>query len=264
MFALNTQRAYSPDTNIIYEFELKPVYVEHLPKTFMRLEGVSQRASDQLFDTHGFTYNLKHQSYTDGREHWRCTKSQTNKCRAHITISQQQLAEFHGLHNHEPKENVDSLLFIKDLKLEALKDPYSPAPQIVTRLLALKGIHEDNYHSLVNRGMPSIRALRERIYRIRQKFLPPKECRLFFDVDYQYLTMDFLQKDLRVDGERYLFLSTHEQMGYLTNAFTWFVDGTFGVVKQTAFAQLLIIHVIVGTPFSSKSIPAMFVYISRR
>ena len=123
---------------------------------------------------------------------------------------------------------------------------------------------EDNFHTLVSIGMPSFRALLQRVHRVRRLSLPPKEFKLFFYVNYQYLTMDFLQKDLIVDEQRYLFLATDEQLGYLTNAWTWFVDGTFGVVKKTAFLQLLVIHVIVGTPVNSKSIPVMFIFMSRR
>ena len=67
-----------------------------------------------------------------------------------------------------------------------------------------------------------------------------------------------------VGDQRYLFLATDEQLGYLINAWTWFVDGTFGVVKKTAFIQLLVIHVTVGTPVNSKSIPVMFIFMSRR
>ena len=263
-FSLNNQEYYAKDSNIIHEFKLYPKYIEHVPQSFTLLESVSEKRNDQLFDTKGFTYNLKSHLYKDGRQHWRCTKFQTAKCKANIIISKQQVVEFHGLHIHEPTENVESLIFIRDLKLEALKDPYNPAPQVVARLLGQKGIYEEKYKELVSMGMPSVRSLRERVYRIRQKYLPPKETELFFDVDYQYLTMDFLQKDLIVDNQRYLFLSTHEQINYLTDAWTWFVDGTFAVVKKTAFAQLIVLHVIVGTPFNCKSIPVMFIFMSRR
>ena len=80
--------------------------------------------------------------------------------------------------------------------------------------------------------MPSASALLQIVRRVRRNFLPPKQLQLFFDVDYQFLTMDFLQKDLIVDDQRYMFLSTYEQIDYLIDAFTWFVDGTFAIVKK--------------------------------
>ena len=139
-FSLNTQNSYAQDTNVIYEFQLFPKYVEPLPNSFTVLESATQQFHDQLFDIKGYTYNLKNHVYKDGRQHWRCSMNQTNKCKANIVICKQQVVEFNDLHEHEPKDNADSLLLVKDLKFEALKDPYAPAPQLVTRILAQKGI----------------------------------------------------------------------------------------------------------------------------
>ena len=263
-FALQSHNSYIDDHTIVYDFKLSPKYIADEPLGYTVLEHANQKGSNLLFDTKGYQYNKKPHIFKDGHEHWRCSMSQSSKCKAHILISQQKQVEFVGLHLHEPKETVESLLLIKDLKYEALKDPYSTAPQILNRLLAQKGITEDRYHSLVGIGLPTHRALLQKIHRVRRLSLPPKELNLFFEIDYQYLTMDFLQKDLIVGNQRFILLCTREQLEYLLDASTWFVDGTFAIAKKTAFAQLLVIHVIVGTPFSSKSIPVMYVFMSRR
>ena len=186
--------------------------------------------------------------------------SQSRKCKAHIVISEQKEVEFNGLHIHEPKDTVESLLFVKELKFEAVKDPYSTAPQIVSRLLAQKGFTEDKYHTLVNVGMPTTPALLQIVHRIRRKFLPPKQLQLFFDVDYQFLSMDFLQKDLLVDDQRYLLLSTSEQLGYLLDALTWFVDGTFAIAKKNCICTITCDSCYSWDPFQLK-IYSSYVYI---
>ena len=42
------------------------------------------------------------------------------------------------------------------------------------------------------------------------------------------------------------------------------MDGTFRIVKKTGFMQLLVLHVIVGTPLSYKAVPTMYIFMSKR
>ncbi|XP_061165056.1 uncharacterized protein LOC133174030 [Saccostrea echinata] len=73
----------------------------------------------------------------------------------------------------------------------------------------------------------------------------------------------FLQKDISCDGQRHLIFATTEQLDVLANLQTWYVDGTFKVVRSP-FAQLFSIHGFLGDQQKQKQVPLAFVLMSRR
>ncbi len=78
-----------------------------------------------------------------------------------------------------------------------------------------------------------------------------------------FLTDNFLQKVIRVDGQRHLLFATPDQLKFLSQAKVWYLDGTFKVVKKP-FYQLFSIHAFIKEDDSMKQVPLAFVLMSRR
>lgn len=72
-------------------------------------------------------------------------------------------------------------------------------------------------------------------------------------------------KDLQVDSFRHLvfFFSTAEQLKVLSRAKTWYLDGTFKVVRSP-FVQMFSIHAFITSDNSTKQVPLAFCMMSRR
>ena len=70
--------------------------------------------------------------------------------------------------------------------------------------------------------------------RHRQKIRPTD---LDFDLSEEHIPEGFLQADIKVDGRRHLVFATKNMLTLLERAKTWYVDGTFKVVKAP-FTQL--------------------------
>ena len=269
-FSLDVNNKYGQDNNISLEFDLKPQFIED-PQTlsYSLIENSSQRGHDQLFDSNSFTYNFKHQTYvTLNKEVWRCAQGDYS-CEAEIVIFNKGQAnesvEFMGNHEHEPRYTLDELFFMRSLKQEAIKDMYAPATQIVNRLLAERNIFANKYSQLAQIGLLSYNKMKNMVYRIRRKFCPPKEYRLIFDLNVDVLAHGFLKKDIITDNQqRFIIFATDEQLDYMFNANVWYIDGTFAIVRKTAFMQLLVFHVMIGTNFNFKSIPCMYIFMSTR
>jgi hypothetical protein len=95
----------------------------------------------------------------------------------------------------------------------------------------------------------------------REKLRPeePRYCN--FELAEGYLPVGFLQKNISVDGQRHLIFATNEELDLLTNLQTWYVDGTFKVVRSP-FVQLFSIHGFLGD--NQKQVPLAFILMSRR
>ena len=75
----------------------------------------------------------------------------------------------------------------------------------------------------------------------RQKMRPAEPTDLEFEVNENHIPEDFLKSDLKIDGRRHLVFATQSMLDLLSKSKTWYVDGTFKVVKEP-FTQLFTIH----------------------
>jgi len=73
-------------------------------------------------------------------------------------------------------------------------------------------------------------------------------------VNTDYIPSNFVVDDVVIDQQRHLLFATPLQLQLLARAETWYVDGTFKVVKSP-FAQLLSVHGFVRRDGAVKQIP---------
>lgn len=101
--------------------------------------------------------------------------------------------------------------------------------------------------------------------RARSGLRPEEPTSLEFDVDEDYLRRttgeDFYRKSVQVKERRHIILATDAQIDLLSRAKTWYVDGTFKVVKEP-FTQLLSIHAFIKSGECMKQVPLCFVLMS--
>ena len=97
--------------------------------------------------------------------------------------------------------------------------------------------------------------------RHRQKKRPQEPTSLDFDLSEDHIPEDFLKADVKVDGRRHLVFATENMVTLLTRAKTWYVDGTFKVVKAP-FTQLFTIHSFVRSGECTKQVPLAFILMS--
>ncbi|XP_048779692.2 uncharacterized protein LOC125683036 [Ostrea edulis] len=75
----------------------------------------------------------------------------------------------------------------------------------------------------------------------RQNMRPEEPRSLDFEFAADFIRPGFYRDDTRVDDRRHILFATDEQLGTLSGAKSWFIDGTFKLVKKP-FVQLLSIH----------------------
>ena len=99
--------------------------------------------------------------------------------------------------------------------------------------------------------------------RLRQKLRPDDPNNLDFDLDEDSVPEGFLQADIRVKDRRHLVFAKDEQLNILCRAKTWYVDGTFKLVRHP-FKQLLTINAFVRSGDHAKQVPLIYVLMSGR
>ncbi len=90
--------------------------------------------------------------------------------------------------------------------------------------------------------------------RHRQKMRPAEPTDLEFEVNEDHIPEDFLKSDVKVDGRRHLVFATQNMLDLLSKSKTWYIDGTFKVVKEP-FTQLFTIHSFVRSGECVKQVP---------
>ena len=99
--------------------------------------------------------------------------------------------------------------------------------------------------------------------RKRQQLRPKDPIDLNFELEDTYIPDGFFHSDVKVRDHRHLIFATDQQLQFLSQAKSWYIDGTFKLCRQP-FTQLLMINVFVKYEDHAKQVPLLFVLMSGR
>ena len=97
--------------------------------------------------------------------------------------------------------------------------------------------------------------------RLRQRLRPDDPTDLEFELDEDNIPADFFKADVSVKNRRHIIFATNQQLEQLAKAKTWYVDGTFKLVRKP-FTQLLSINAFVRAGECAKQVPLAFALMS--
>ena len=217
----------------------------------------SQRGRPKLIDNLGFTYVQSRVGKTVTS--WRCSvRSTYGACSATVRQTGDSFSRGPQPHNHAGQPGAAATTRIQvAVKEQATKAIFEPALSIVESAI----LKETEEHG-VGPNLPKPTNLTRLANYNREKLRPDEPVDLEFDYNGDYVP-DFLVGDITVNGKRHLMFATTQQLDYLSWAKTWYLDGTFKVVRQP-FYQLWSIHAFVTSGDDTKQMPFLFVLMSSR
>jgi len=144
-----------------------------------------------------------------------------------------------------------------DVKTAALSNVFEPVGAIVDRTMAAL----DAVQPL--QAMPGTMNLARsaNYHRCRRRSQDPQDLHFVLNIDY--IPSNFVVDDVIFDQQRDLLFATPLQLQLLTQAKTWYIDGTFKVAKSP-FTQVLSVHGFVRRDGAVKQIPLCYCLMSAR
>lgn len=240
----------------------EPVIIEERTErvetvTYEIIKEGTRRARAKLFDSNGYSYNIKTESAKV--TYWQCTvRPKLNRCKASVVQRGDVFQLGHHSHNHHPKVGAATNEKIASMvKKKALSNLLKPAPAIVKEVIKEEFgdiplptvLKPDCLARIANRARQSVRSQD-----------PPKT--LAFELDEDHIPQGFLKGDIVKQGRRHLIFATGEQLRLLRKAKNWYIDQTFQFCPEK-FEQLFTISAFVSLEDDeAKQVPLVFVLMS--
>ncbi|XP_074631182.1 uncharacterized protein LOC141889768 [Acropora palmata] len=143
------------------------------------------------------------------------------------------------------------------LKSKALEDKFKPASAIVDEVML------DILTEAPCPALPKPVHVARAANRLRQKLRPEHPKDLNVELVEECLPSGFFRADLTVKQRRHLIFARQEQLNTLAHAKSWYVDGTFKLVRHP-FKQLLTVNAFVRSGEYAKQLPLVFVLMANK
>lgn len=260
---------------------IPPQYVapeDHLWPTYVILQGVSNRGRDILVCSRGYEHSTQsNKPAKSGKLSFRCVHRNPKgapgciNCTAVFLpdrftkagVKKDPRGPKRKPHICKPKYNAEIVRMLRfHLKRKGFKNMFTEAMEIVHEERPLV-ILEPEEHLYTN--LPGDKQLAAQMNYYRRPARPQDVGGndLFFELDLNNTPEGFLQADIQLPTARHLILATPHQLDYLSKAITWYIDGTFSIVREP-FVQMFSVHVFVRKGTFRIQIPVAFVIMSRR
>ena len=247
--------------------------------TYELVEEASKQRRTKLIDSRGYSYNVKRR--TKSATIWQCSvRTKSSYCKATVKEIHGQFTETQS-HNHQPAVGaVTAAKVVTAVKRKALEDVFKPAPAIVHEVKRHCIFHYINI-AITNMVSYFLQVLLEEMStapcpamskpvhlaraanRLRQSNRPADLTSIDFDLREDVLPENFLRVDITTRNGRNLIFASDEQLNTLREARTWYIDGTFKLVRRP-FQQLLSVNAFVRKEECAKQVPLVFVLMSGR
>lgn len=224
--------------------------------TYEKVFASSQRGKQKLMDSRGYSYTFKRKTRVG--VHWRCAvRNKTVNCGVTIKEVDNMFIRGPNEHSHPPEAcPVTTSKVSKLIKEKAMEDVFRPALEIVEEVML-----ENIDPTMPTASLPAPVNLARQANRKRRANRPAEPVDLTFEINEEHIPPNFLQYDINVGDRRHLVFATQEQLQVLAKAKTWYVDGTFKVVRRP-FTQLFSIHAFMQCDVNVKQMPILFVLMS--
>lgn len=224
--------------------------------TYEKVSASSQRGKQKLMDSRGYSYTFKRKTRVG--VHWRCAvRNKTVNCGVTIKEVDNMFIRGPNEHSHPPEAcPVTTSKVSKLIKEKAMEDVFRPALEIVEEVML-----ENIDPTMPTASLPAPVNLARQANRKRRANRPAEPVDLTFEINEEHIPPNFLQYDINVGDRRHLVFATQEQLQVLAKAKTWYVDGTFKVVRRP-FTQLFSIHAFMQCDVNVKQMPILFVLMS--
>ena len=228
-------------------------YAQSEPVTYFL--GKSRRGADQLISSDGYSYNI-HRRNKNGTIKWQCVIRNKNiACHAKVTQSNGTFLRNDEPHVHRavPSAVEKNRMIIEGFKA-ALENPYRSGAAIAKTLQQNNCVPE----------LPNTTSMARRLNRHREKTRPKHPHSLEdFNIDLDHVPHIFDTWQVQVGDRKHIIFSTLEQQDLLVKSKTWYLDGTFKIVKEP-FVQLYCIHAFIRSGKVAKQVPLIFILMSGR
>ncbi|XP_076038994.1 uncharacterized protein LOC143024111 [Oratosquilla oratoria] len=234
-------------------------FEETAATTYEILKSGSQKGQEKLYDNEGYTYMLK-RTLKNGQKDWTCSvRNKNNRCNATVKQNGMHFTRGPQAHIHLGQVGANTVAAIRvKVKEIAAKDVFVSAAEIVNGVV----LDQLQPNQPID-PLPTLDNLARAANRHRQARRPRDPTNLNFDIDENFLPEFFLRSTAQVGHKKHYIFANENMLNLLRLAKTWYVDGTFKVVRNP-FVQLFSIHAFVRKGDDCKQVPLLFCLMSSR